>query len=112
MVTEEMIIDKPILTQKRQNKAYSKISKQGKPAITEVYPDLVSGRKSKLKLIIHHGRTHQIRTHLRSVNFPIIGDEQYGGRRYQRVMLHAKKVKLLGYEFEAPEPKLFAHFAS
>jgi 23S rRNA pseudouridine1911/1915/1917 synthase len=112
MVTEPMVIDKPILTEKRQNRAYSKISKQGKPAITEIYPDLVSGKKSKLKIVIHHGRTHQIRTHLRSVNFSIIGDEQYGGRRYQRVMLHARKVKLLGYEFEAPEPRLFAHFAS
>jgi 23S rRNA pseudouridine1911/1915/1917 synthase len=112
MVTDEMIIDKPILTEKRQNKAYSKISKQGKPAITEIYPDLVSGKKSKLKIIIHHGRTHQIRAHLRSVNLSIIGDEQYGGRRYQRVMLHARKVKLLEYTFEAPEPKLFAHFAS
>ncbi len=112
MVTEEMVIDKPILTQKRQNKAYSKISKQGKPAISEIYPDLVSGKKSKLKIIIHHGRTHQIRTHLRSVNLPIIGDTQYGGRSYQRVMLHAKKVKLLDYEFEAKEPKLFAHFSS
>lgn len=112
MVTEEMIIDKPILTEKRQNRAYSKISKQGKPAITEIYPDLVSGKKSKLKIIIHHGRTHQIRAHLRSVHLSIIGDEQYGGRRYQRVMLHARKVKLLEYTFEAPEPKLFAHFAS
>ncbi|MEA1918252.1 MAG: RNA pseudouridine synthase [Campylobacterota bacterium] len=112
MVTEEMIIDKPILTEKRQNRAYSKISKQGKPAITEIYPDLISGKKSKLKIITHHGRTHQIRTHLRSVNFSIIGDEQYGGRRYDRVMLHAKKVKILGYTFEAPEPKVFAHFSS
>ncbi len=112
MVTEEIIIDKPILTQKRQNKAYSKISKQGKPAITEVYPDLVSGKKSKLKIIIHHGRTHQIRTHLRSENLPIIGDIQYGGRKYERVMLHAKKVRLLDYEFEAPEPKVFIHFSS
>jgi 23S rRNA pseudouridine1911/1915/1917 synthase len=112
MVTEDIIIDKPILTQKRQNRAYSKISKQGKPAITEVYPDLVSGKKSKLKIIIHHGRTHQIRAHLRSENLSIIGDVQYGGRSYQRVMLHARKVKLLDYEFEAPEPKLFAHFAS
>ncbi len=112
MLTEETVIDKPIITEKRGGKAYSKVSKQGKPAITEVYPELVSGKKTKLKLIIHHGRTHQIRTHLRSIDHSIIGDEQYGGRRYQRVMLHAKKVELLGYSFEAPEPKVFAHFAS
>ncbi len=112
IMIDEMVIDKPIITEKRGGKAYSKISKQGKPAITEVYPELVSGKKTKLKLIIHHGRTHQIRTHLRSIDHPIVGDEQYGGRRYDRVMLHARKVELLGYRFEAPEPKVFAHFAS
>ena len=109
---EELIIDKPILTEKRGNKAYSKISKNGKPARSEVYPLEVAGKKSKVKVIIHEGRTHQIRTHLRSVNFPIVGDEMYGGRRSRRVMLHAKKVKLLGMEFEAKEPKVFAHFSS
>jgi len=28
------------------------------------------------------------------------------------VMLHAKKVTILGQTFEAPEPKVFAHFGS
>ena len=111
-VTEEMVIDKPILTQKRGNKAYSKISKQGKSAVTELYPELISGKKTKLRLVIHQGRTHQIRAHLRSVNLHIIGDEHYGGRRSARVMLHARKVKLLHYEFEAQEPTAFKHFAS
>jgi 23S rRNA pseudouridine1911/1915/1917 synthase len=70
----------------------------------------VSGGKTKLKCIIHQGRTHQIRTHLRYIDHPIIGDEQYGGRRAKRVMLHAYKVRLLGMEFIAPEPKIFKDF--
>ena len=112
VVTEEAVIDEPILTEKRQGKAHSKISKKGKPAVTEITPLEVSGKKSKLKLVIHHGRTHQIRAHLRFFGHPIIGDEQYGGKRSQRVMLHAKKVRLLGFEFEAPEPSLFRHFSA
>jgi len=112
VVTEEAVIDEPILTEKRRGKAHSKISRQGKPAVTEITPLEVSGKKSKLRLIIHHGRTHQIRVHLRAFGHPIIGDEQYGGRRSQRVMLHARKVRLLGMEFEAPEPKLFIHFSA
>ena len=112
IVTEEIMIDKPILTEKRHNKAYSKISNKGKPARSEVYPLEVSGKKSKVKVIIHEGRTHQIRTHLRSVEHPIVGDELYGGRRAERVMLHAKKVELMGMTFEAKEPKIFAHFGS
>jgi 23S rRNA pseudouridine1911/1915/1917 synthase len=110
IMSEPIEVDKPILTQKKNNKAYSNVSGKGKPARTEFFPDIVSGGKTKVKCIIHHGRTHQIRTHLRYIDHPIIGDEQYGGRRSKRVMLHAVKVRLLGMEFIAPEPKMFTTF--
>ena len=110
IVSESVDIDKPILTTKKNNRAQSNVSSKGKVARTEVIPDMVSGGKTKVRCIIHHGRTHQIRTHLRYIEHPIIGDEQYGGRRAKRVMLHAYKVKLLGFEFIAPEPKAFIHF--
>lgn len=110
VLSEPEDIDKPILTTKKNNRATSNVSSKGKPARTEVTPDIVSGNKTKVICIIHHGRTHQIRTHLRYIDHPIIGDEQYGGRRAKRVMLHAYKVRLLGMEFIAPEPKAFVHF--
>ncbi|MCK4875525.1 MAG: RNA pseudouridine synthase [Sulfurimonas sp.] len=110
IITEYTDIDKPILTTKKNNRATSNVSSKGKPARTEVTPDIVSGNKTKVICIIHHGRTHQIRTHLRYIDHPIVGDEQYGGRRAKRVMLHAHKVRLLGMEFTAPEPKAFVHF--
>ena len=110
IMSEPIEVDKAILTQKKNNKAYSNVSAKGKPARTEFFPDIVSANKTKVKCIIHNGRTHQIRTHLRYVNHSIIGDEQYGGRRAKRVMLHAYKVRLLGMEFTAPEPKFFVNF--
>jgi len=110
IISEPLEVDRPILTQKKNNKAYSNVSSKGKSARTEFFPDIVSGGKTKLKCIIHQGRTHQIRTHLRYIDHPIIGDEQYGGRRAKRVMLHAHKVRLLGMEFIAPEPKVFKDF--
>lgn len=110
IISEPVEVDKPILTQKKNNKAYSNVSAKGKPAKSEFFPDIVSANKTKIKCIIHHGRTHQIRTHLRYIDHPIVGDEQYGGRRAKRVMLHAYKVKLLGMEFVAPEPKAFVNF--
>jgi 23S rRNA pseudouridine1911/1915/1917 synthase len=110
IISEPVDIDKPILTTNKKNKAYSNVSSKGKSARTEIFPDIVSGGKTKVKCIIHQGRTHQIRTHLRYIDHPIIGDEQYGGRRFKRVMLHAHKVRLLGKEFVAPEPKMFKDF--
>jgi len=110
IVSEPVEVDRPILTQKKNNRAYSNVSNKGKTARTEFFPDIVSGGKTKLKCIIHQGRTHQIRTHLRYIDHPIIGDEQYGGRRAKRVMLHAYKVRLLGMEFVAEEPKVFKDF--
>ena len=109
-LSEPITVDKPILTQKKNNRAVSNVSPKGKPAITEFYPDEISAKKTKAKIIIHHGRTHQIRVHARYIEHSIIGDEQYGGRRAKRVMLHAHKVKLLGYEFVSPEPKIFRDF--
>mgnify|MGYP000560005450 CR=1 FL=1 len=112
MFIDETEIDKPIITEKRHNKAYSKISTKGKAAHTTVTPVEVVGKYSKVKVVIREGRTHQIRCHLRSIGFPIAGDEQYGGRRAKRVMLHARKVELLGHTFIADEPKIFAHYSS
>ena len=112
MFIDETEIDKPILTEKRHNKAFSKISPKGKPAHTTVTPVEVVGKYSKVKVVIREGRTHQIRCHLRSIGFPIAGDEQYGGRRAKRVMLHARKVELMGHTFIADEPKIFAHYSS
>jgi len=110
ILTEPVEVDKAILTQKKNNKAYSNVSGKGKPARTEFFPDIVSAKKTKVKVIIHNGRTHQIRVHARYIEHSIIGDEQYGGRRAKRVMLHAHKVKLLGMEFVAEEPKSFKTF--
>lgn len=35
------------------------------------------------------GRTHQIRVHLSSIGYPLLGDELYGGKNSGRIMLHA-----------------------
>jgi len=110
IMSEPMEVDKPITTQKKNNKAVSNVSPKGKPAKSEFFPDIVSANKTKIKCVIHHGRTHQIRVHLRYINHSIVGDEQYGGRRAKRVMLHAHKVRLLGMEFVSPEPKSFITF--
>ncbi len=111
-IVEEEIIDMPISTIKGKT-ARSRIDEQhGKPAKTTVFPYMVEGKKSKIKIIIDNGRTHQIRVHLQYAGMPIIGDLQYGKSSNQvtRVMLHSKVTRILGYEFQAKEPKEFYHF--
>ncbi len=105
-IAEEIEINSPILTIKK-GKAYSKISKDGKEAISIIEPLLIEGNKSKIKITIKTGRTHQIRVHLKSIGHSIIGDKLYGGKLAQKMLLHSYKIELLNYKFISPEPKKF-----
>ena len=104
---EEIRIDAPIATHKQGGKAFSEINEErGRPAITIVKPLEIQGKKSKVEIEILTGRTHQIRVHLSSIGHPIVGDERYGSvTRSKRILLHAKAISLLGYAFEAKEPR-------
>jgi 23S rRNA pseudouridine1911/1915/1917 synthase len=109
---EEMKITIPITTIKGKT-ARSKIDREnGKPATTMIYPNQVEGNKSKVKIIIENGRTHQIRVHCQAVNFPIVGDGIYGKKVQQanRMLLHSKVTRIFHYEFIAEEPKEFYTF--
>ena len=109
IISESMTIDKPLKTIKQNGHAYSKVDKKGKDAITHIEPIIISGKRSKLRVIIETGRTHQIRVHLKSIGHPIIGDRQYGitSAQTNRMLLHALELKILGYDFKAKEPKGF-----
>ncbi|BDY13357.1 RluA family pseudouridine synthase [Hydrogenimonas cancrithermarum] len=109
IVSEPMTIDKPLKTIKQNGHAYSKVDRKGKDAVTHIEPIMISGKRTKLRVIIETGRTHQIRVHLKSIGHPIIGDRQYGVTSAQtnRMLLHALELKLLGYDFKAKEPKGF-----
>lgn len=49
----------------------------------------------RLEAQLFTGRTHQIRVHLSSQGFPIVGDELYGGIQAKRIMLHSKKLEFV-----------------
>ncbi len=106
ILSEEIEVNKPILTLKK-GFAKSKISKEGLPALSHITPLQISGKKTLAKIIIKTGRTHQIRLHCSSIAHPIFGDTLYGGEDSKRLMLHAHKIALLGYEFSSPLPKIF-----
>jgi 23S rRNA pseudouridine1911/1915/1917 synthase len=106
IISEPLEINMPIHTAKR-GKAFSRIDKKlGKPALTRVYPDEIQGKKSRVRIEIDTGRTHQIRVHLAYIGHPVVGDERYGSlTRARRILLHARTIELLGREYTAPEPE-------
>ena len=60
--------------------------------ITE-YETLVSGPVSRLRIHLVTGRTHQIRAHLAALGHPILGDDAYGDRSFNRLN-KARNLKL------------------
>ena len=70
----------------------------GKYGSEEVTSKLRDFNTSLLRVQIHTGRTHQIRVHLSSIGFPVLGDPIYGETDHKRMMLHAHTLRF-------PDPK-------
>lgn len=65
----------------------------GARKIVTGYETLESGPVSRLKVHLVTGRTHQIRAHLASLGHPLLGDDLYGDREFNRRM-KARSLKL------------------
>lgn len=88
----EQLIDKPLLVQHRRGgERHVVVSGGGKSAQTRVTLSRTFGKYSLVQCSPQTGRTHQIRVHLQSVGFPLLGDERYGDEEENR---HAKKFGL------------------
>lgn len=56
----------------------------GKPAVTHYRVIERFGYVTLIECILETGRTHQIRTHMRSIGHPLFADERYGGMEILR----------------------------
>ena len=87
------------------------VTEAGKEAITNFKIKERLGGYTLLNVSLETGRTHQIRVHLAFINFPILGDSVYGGRKkfaagtteavkkeilkFPRQALHAEKLEFI-----------------
>jgi 23S rRNA pseudouridine1911/1915/1917 synthase len=107
------LIEAPIGRDPRQRKRMT-VTKEGRPARTryDLLEDL--GTNALLSLILHTGRTHQIRVHLAWLGHPVVGDAVYGFRKQRikmkRLFLHAAELHIDSpvtgqrLEFHSPLP--------
>lgn len=94
----------------------------GREARTEYRVKQRLNATTLVEVVLHTGRTHQIRVHFQHLGYPILGDLTYGKRQTQRlkesigietprIMLHAWKLTFAHprterlMAFEAPVPK-------
>lgn len=81
-----------------KNRLKMAVVSKGKEAVTEYEVLWTNDMFSFLRCIIHTGRTHQIRVHLKELGCPIIGDRLYGAKfkapwvPSDRFFLHAWKL--------------------
>ncbi|NLI21288.1 MAG: RluA family pseudouridine synthase [Clostridiales bacterium] len=69
----------------------------GAVSIRTEYTVLAGGPVSRLEITLHTGRTHQIRAQMAHLGHPLLGDDKYGDRAWNREQ-HAKRLMLTATE--------------
>lgn len=88
----------------------------GKPSLTEFrcLARAADGARSRVRLVPHTGRSHQLRVHMQAIGHPILGDEFYatpdGRAAAPRLLLHACRLAFVHpgtgacLELQSPAP--------
>jgi len=131
MENSQGLIDKPIGRHPVKRLKMTTRAFRSRPCLTEWFVEREYPGFSYLRVVLHTGRTHQIRVHLSSLGRPIVGDTLYGGKRYVQVkeirirkaiegmtrhFLHARRLQFIHpftnreMEFESSLPEELQEF--
>ena len=105
-------IDAPIARDPR-NRRRMAIVAGGRRAVTDYELIEPLRHTSVLRCVLHTGRTHQIRVHLKSLGHPIIGDPVYSGpqwrgipdKKLQKTIVSLGRQALHAVSLQIPHPK-------
>lgn len=107
---DHFTVDKPIARSKSQRHKMA-VDPAGRDALSEFFLQKIwNGRigvYSLLRVVIHTGRTHQIRVHLSSYGLPIAGDTLYSRQKTDFPFLMLASVRLA---FTHPKTKKLMEF--
>ena len=108
---DEARIDLPLARDLKRPTTF-RVDPNGKASETFYKVLKTNGDYSLLELKPVTGRTHQLRVHMKYLGHPILGDRVYGGKKADRLYLHARslEVTLPGGKrrvFEAEIPESF-----
>ena len=92
------IIDAPI-RREREGEMKRIVADDGKRAVTEYTVLCDNGENSLVEVLLHTGRTHQIRVHFSYIGHPLVGDFLYGER------IENESYSLHCFELSLPHPK-------
>ena len=124
MAREAGEISVPIMRHPTHRKRMAAVEGQGRAALTTFRVLERLKVATLVEVILHTGRTHQIRVHFQHLRHPVVGDETYGSRQNKRLeeltgylaprqMLHAKTLSFIHpradqkQTFSAPLPEDF-----
>lgn len=103
-------IDKPLARNKRDRLKMG-VVEGGKRAVTHYEVLERYNGYTLIKCILETGRTHQIRVHMASIGFPLIGDPLYGFKK-QRFKLNGQMLHAKTLGFIHPTQKIYVEFTT
>ncbi len=106
------VVDQPLGRNPRDRKKMA-IREDGKPAVTHYRVLQRFAAHSHIHVQLETGRTHQIRVHMQSLRYPVLGDAVYGGRSrlpagaseaLKRCLTNFRRQALHAWQLTLPHP--------